>query len=55
MEFMLESSSLKNTCAVSLTRTVVQSNSVFWGEIGQVAHSRNSEEGVIGAATLSLH
>lgn len=55
MEITLESSSLKSISAVSRARTMVQSNSVFWGEIGQVAHFGNGEEGLIGAATLSLY
>lgn len=48
MEITLGSSSLKNTYAVSLECAVVPSGFVFSGEKGQVAHLRNSEEGLMG-------
>lgn len=45
MEIALESSSLKNTFAVSLGCAVVPKGFIFQGEIGQVAHLGHIEEG----------
>lgn len=53
MEITLGSSSLKNASAASLAYAVVPSSFVFRGEIGQVAHVGNGEEGLTGLPYLA--
>lgn len=54
MEITLGSSLLKNSLATSLARTLLQTNSVFHREIGQVACLGNSEEGLMGVVPCSV-